>query len=217
MTELITYDIIRKVHRIEKYEIALQKIPDNFFVLVRNWLDRKQTMQKGAAYLLEMENAKKLLEDLINRRQKKLVISALHTVRGDMPPKNMAPEEEKFFDNLVNIMRRFRQDLQEQMFGYDSIIEEKLESAKMLIQEIKMDKNENKSALEKKDEIAAKEPEDKEKEQNNGTIKLEITADMPSFVDSEMKSYGPFKAGAIVQVPKDIAQILLARKVAKPV
>lgn len=248
MPELITYDTIRKAHRAEKQEIALQKLPEDFFSLVRGWLGHKQSTQKGTASLLEIENAKKLLEDLVNRRQKKIVIAALHTIRGDVPPQNMALDEEKFFDVLVNSLLTFKRDAQEQMFGYDSVIEEKLESVKNLMDEMRtgnaesapiVKEKENKGEI-RKDESAIEAKPRNETEGNNSIgdsipnmdagkgvssnptenenqsiTKLKITSDVPSFVDSEMKTHGPFKAGAVAELPNDIAQVLLARKAAE--
>ncbi|MFZ3077196.1 MAG: hypothetical protein WA139_01960 [Candidatus Aenigmatarchaeota archaeon] len=242
MTELITYDTIRKAHRAEKQEIALQKLPDSFFLAVRGWLDHKQITQKGTASLLEIENAKRLLDDLLNRREKKMVIAALHTIRGDVPPTNMTLDEEKFFDSLVNMLRKTRQDLREQLFGYDSIIEEKLESARSAMDEMKASGESTILSSEKKSEDLKSDNSEKENnaEDNNaenestendhvadgtnektvaaanpsGITKLKLIADMPSFVDAGMKAYGPFKSGTVTELPNEMAQILLARNVA---
>ncbi len=211
MTELITYDTIRKAHRAEKNEIALQKLPDDFFSLVRGWIDHKQSAQKSTASLLEIENAKRLLEDLLSRREKKLVIAALHTIRGDLPPKNMTLDEEKVFDNLVKLLKEARQDMREQIFGYDSIIEEKLESARSAMDEMKAADEAGKIAPEKTEEKTTEEII----ETQSGKTGLRIIKDIPSFVDAEMKTYGPFKTGTITELPNDMAQILVARKAAE--
>lgn len=236
MPELITYDAIRKVHRAEKNEIALQKLPDSFFLAVRGWLDHKQSAQKGTASLLEIENAKRLLEDLMSRREKKLVIGALHTTRGDLPPKNMILDEEKIFDSLVRLLKQARQDMREQMFGYDSIIEEKLESARSAMNEMKaagedgkisLEKTEeknieneipgNKAETEVKKEASESQVQNNEKiiEAQNGKTRIRIKNDISSFVDAEMKAYGPFKSGAITELPDGMARILLARNAAE--
>jgi hypothetical protein len=36
--------------------------------------------------------------------------------------------------------------------------------------------------------------------------------DMPQFTGVDMKNYGPFRAGETVKLPKDIANVLVARK-----
>ncbi|MBU3957833.1 MAG: hypothetical protein KKB25_02050 [Nanoarchaeota archaeon] len=228
MTELITYDTIRKAHRAEKQEIALQKFPDSFFLLVRGWIDHKQSAQKSLDSLSDIKNAKGLLDDLLNRREKKLVIAALHTIRGDLPPQNMTLDEEKLFDNLVNILKQARQDMREQMFGCDGIIEEKLDSARAMMDEMKTSGGgESAVAQEKADNGKNETGSDcvaggaggktGAAPEISGITKLKIIADMPSFVDAEMKAYGPFKAGTVAELPREMAQILLARKVAEAV
>ena len=62
--ELITYETIRSAHRAEKDE-ELQKLPEGFFDSVRNWFKHKENM-KDTTSLLEVENAKKLLNDVVS-------------------------------------------------------------------------------------------------------------------------------------------------------
>lgn len=188
--DLITYETIRKVHRAEKQEQTLQKLPDNFFHLVRNWMEHKQKTfesSKDTVALLELENVKKLLEDLVNRRQRKVVISALHTVRGDVPPENLTEEEVKFFDKMVNLLKNFKQEVQEQLLGYENIVEEKIEDARKSLKDI------------------------------NNRKKVKILSDLPKFVDSDLKSYGPFKANESAELPVNMADVLIKRSVAEEI
>ncbi len=232
MTELITYDTIRKAHRAEKQELALQRLPGEFFTMVRGWLDHKQNTQKDIASLRETESVKRLLVDLINRRQTKIVTAALHTVRGDVPPKDMTLDEEKFFDGLVNMLKKAGQEVKERMFGYDGIIEEKLESARAMVEEMKTAAaTENNNVTQKT--IAKNNADVRNTDSVQGTgadkivsgnsihndslMKLKIITDFPSFVDAEMKTHGPFRAGAEAELPNDVAQILLSRKVAEKI
>lgn len=176
MTEIITYDVIRNVHRMEKNQITLQKLPENFFFLARKWLEQKQELaKKETVALLEIENAKKLIDDLINRRERKIVISALHTVRGGLPPENLTLEEEKFFDEIVEIFKKFKKDMQEQVIG------KKTEKVKYVVKK----------------------------------KTLKIKTDLPKFVGSDLKEYGPYKTGETVEVPEDLAEVLIKRSVAE--
>jgi rubrerythrin len=160
-----------------------------------------------------------------------------------VPPANMTLDEERFFDSLVNMLRKTRQDLREQLFGFDSIIEEKLESARAMMDEMKLTSDNKSAVAQEKQNIARTEEavseaangivpvnEAKNNNMNNNaaeeiaepvakssTKKLKITADMPSFLDGEMKAHGPFKAGAIAELPCEVAQILLARKAAEAI
>jgi DNA replication initiation complex subunit (GINS family) len=192
--ELITYETIRNAHRAEKEE-ELQKLPEGFFESVRNWFKHKEKM-KDTTSLLEVENAKKLLEDVINRRQKKIVLAALSTVRGQLPPTNLTDEERKFFDEIVNSLKIFKNEINEKFRGYEEIVEEKVEEAKKSIEELKK---------EEKMEFA----------KPDGKLLVKILSDLPRFVGSDMQAYGPLKAGDVISLPEEIGNLLINRKVAE--
>ena len=104
--DLISYETIRNAHRAEKEE-ELQKLPEDFFGAVKKWLSLKEK-QKDTTSLLEVENAKKLLDDIINRRERKIVLAALRTMRGELPPPNLTDNERRFFDEIVKSLKSFR-------------------------------------------------------------------------------------------------------------
>ncbi len=52
------------------------------------------------------------------------------------------------------------------------------------------------------------------KEKNIELVKLEILKDVPTFVGTDMKEYGPFKKGIIVELPSKVAKLFLTRKIA---
>jgi len=195
--ELITYETIRNAHRAEKDE-ELQKLPEGFFESVRNWFKHKEKM-KDTTSLLELENAKKLLEDVINRRQKKIVLAALSTVRGQLPPSNLTDEERKFFDDVVNSLKSFKNDMNEKFRDYEDIVEEKVNEAKKSIEELK--------PKEEKIEKLVVKP--------NGKLLVKILTDLPRFVASDMRAYGPLKIGDVITLPEEIGKLLIARKVAE--
>jgi DNA replication initiation complex subunit (GINS family) len=194
--ELITYETIRSAHRTEKQE-ELQKLPEGFFKSVRNWFKHKEKM-KDTTSLLEVENAKKLLEDIINRRQKKVVLSALRTVRGDLPPTNLNDDERKFFDQLVSILKDFRKNINEKFRSYEDIVEEKIEEAKKSVEVLK-----------------PKEVIEQKLIKPNGKLMVKILSDLPRFVSSNLESYGPLKAGDVITLPEGIGKLLITRKVAE--
>lgn len=195
--DIITYETIRNAHRAEKEE-ELQKLPEGFFESVRNWFKFKEKM-KDTTSLLEVENAKKLLEDVINRRQKKIVLAALSTMRGQLPPSSLTDEERKFFDEIVNILKLFKNDMNEKFRSFDDIIEEKVEEAKKSIEELK--------PLEEKIEKTVVKPD--------GKLLVKILADLPRFVGNDMQSYGPLKVGDIITLPDEIGKLLITRKAAE--
>jgi len=198
--EIITYETIRNAHRAEKEE-ELQKLPLGFFDSVRNWFSHKEKL-KDTTSLLEVENAKKLLEDVINRRERKIVLSALRTVRGELPPASLTDDERKFFDQLVNILKAFGNEMTEKFRSYADIAEEKVEEAKKSVEELKP-----KVPVEKQVENKFIKP--------NGKLLVKALADLPRFVGSNMEPYGPLKIGDVIYVPDEVGKLLIARKVAE--
>lgn len=190
--DIITYETIRAVHRAEK-EDSLQELPKNFFESVKNWLTHKQN-QKDTASLLELENAKKLVEDIINRRERKIVLAALRTLRGEMPPRNLTDSEQKFFDEIVNSLKSFRQNTSEQILGYERIIEDKIESAKSSMDDLKNLQS-----------------------RPNGKMLVKVLIEVPRFVGSDMQYYGPLKIGDVLSLPNEVADILISRKAAESI
>jgi DNA replication initiation complex subunit (GINS family) len=197
MTSLITYETIRAAHRAEKSE-QLQKLPEGFFSAVRAWFEYKQS-KRDSISLLEIDNAKRLLDDLVNRRQRKVVISALHTIRGDMPPEGLAEDEQKFFDSIVLMFRGFRQDMKERLMSYDAVAEEKIQEVRQTLAELKKPEK-LEEAWQHPEKVAAEKP------LNNNNVK--ILSDLPAFVGPDNMSYGPFKPGDAAHLPDEIAKKL---------
>ncbi len=196
--ELITYETIRNAHRAEKEE-ELQKLPPDFFESVRNWFSHKEKM-KDTVSLLEIENAKKLIDDIINRREKKIVLAALRTMRGDVPPQNMTNEERVLFDEIIKILKSYKEKLEEKIRSPIEIVEEKIEEVKESIKDLKVEEvKENKFI------------------KPNGKLLVKILTDLPRFVGSDLKAYGPLKAGDLILVPEEIGNLLISRRVAENV
>ena len=203
--EIITYETIRSSQRTEREEV-LQKLPDNFFESVREWFVRKEKL-KDITSLLEVENANKLMEDLINRRQKKIVLSALRTVRGQLPPQNLTDEERKIFDEIVKSLKAFKNNMNEKFKGYGKIAEEKIQDAKKTIEEMKPSEPVTAPVVQETIEMKPIKP--------NGKHMVKILKDLPRFVGPNLKSYGPLKVGDIITLSKEMGELLINRKVAE--
>jgi len=189
--DIITYETIRSVHRNEKDDV-LQQLPDGFYMAVKNWLIHKRTNHDTYS-LLEAENAKKLLEDIINRREKKIVLSALRTMRGELPPKSLTESEQRFFDGIVFSLKQFREKIKEESMSFDEIVQQKIDDTKKLVDDMNSEiKMENKKMV-------------------------KMLEDMPAFVGSDSNSYGPFKKGDVVSLPDDVMSLLLVRGAAEDI
>ncbi|MBU5575226.1 MAG: hypothetical protein QXF15_01490 [Candidatus Aenigmatarchaeota archaeon] len=193
MTEIITYEYIRMINREEKKEDekgTLSKLPNDFYKSVSLWFNQKQN-SKNPESIIEVKNAKLLLEDIINRRMKKIVLGALRTIRGELPLKNMTEEEQKFFDELILLMKNYKDQIRGRIFDYTTIVEEKISEAKNKILEIK---------------------EEKRLENNCEVL---IIQDIPRFLGPDEKEYGPYSCNERINLPIEIAEMLSKRNLAK--
>ena len=223
MTDLITYETIRAAHRAEK-EDKLQKLPLGFFSAVRQWIEHKSS-RKDTQSMLEVESAKKILEELVNRREKKIVLSALHTVRGDVPPDGLTVEEQKFFDQMILTLKSFKDDLQQQMWSYDRFVEEKISEVKKIMDEIpareeikSVEKNGSAKNIssthnneipeiisEKLDAQPPEVPEFPKSIPKPEMKKIKLLLDLPQFIGADLNYYGPFTNGQTTEVPPEVA------------
>jgi DNA replication initiation complex subunit (GINS family) len=53
------------------------------------------------------------------------------------------------------------------------------------------------------------------KETKKTLVEVEILKDIPTFVGTDMKEYGPFKKGDVVEVPAKVSKLFIARKIAQ--
>jgi len=54
-----------------------------------------------------------------------------------------------------------------------------------------------------------------EKDAQPSLVSLSILKDVPTFVGTDMKEYGPFSEGQTVQLPQKIAKLFITRKIAE--
>lgn len=54
-----------------------------------------------------------------------------------------------------------------------------------------------------------------EKKEKKSLSKVEILKDVPTFVGTDMKEYGPFSKGDVVSLPEKVSKLFVTRKIAK--
>jgi DNA replication factor GINS len=110
--EPITFEFIRKTHREEQKESKLSKIPENFYIKAKEYLEQKRKLsakQKNRMSSLEVKNVERLLEDIYNRRETKITNHAIMTARIDIAPENLIEEEKKLFEIIVDSLKKQRE------------------------------------------------------------------------------------------------------------
>lgn len=109
---MITYEALRKAAIEEKANKRLSRLPDGFFSEVKAYLEKKaQLHEKEDKW--ELDSAKNTLQDLMEIRERKVLLSALFGSRTGVVPENMLPAERDFFDKVINILKEFREKKEE--------------------------------------------------------------------------------------------------------
>ena len=83
---MLTYESLRELVNKEKKEQKLIELPERFFSDAKTYLDNKSKLSKGNEDLWELDNSKRMLQDLIDSRESKLVKLALVFVRAGVTP-----------------------------------------------------------------------------------------------------------------------------------
>jgi len=108
MGETITFELIRKVHREEMRSTKLTKLPENFYENVLKYLEKKREMAEkldDRKIAIEVRNVKRLIEEIFNRRERKIVTLAINCARVEMPVENLTEEEREFFEKIRKVIK----------------------------------------------------------------------------------------------------------------
>ncbi|MBD3354491.1 hypothetical protein GF361_00720 [Candidatus Woesearchaeota archaeon] len=205
----ITYETLYEILRREKTRDELQKINEGFFSDVAKYLKEKgefleQSRKKQDLFSDEekkkvdkqIENIRKILKDLYEKREKKIIDAAIDVSRTpsiNIDTSVMLKEERLLYDNILNVLNGFRNGVL------------------LNIQQAKIPEIKENIEL-KKEEEREKPDEKKEEEQNNkedNTRSVKITHSIPRFVGPDLIEYGPFEEGEDAEVPLEVADVLI--------
>ncbi len=185
MATIVTFETLREVQRREKKSEKLAELNEDFYSWVKEYFKRTE---KGDS--AELRNAKNIFDDIIDRREKKILNQALRTVRlrERTNTKVMASSEKELFESLIGLLGNFREKID-------------LNTEKFELKEMKKD------APEDIEELI-----EKEKETTAEYVKIKILEDVnEEIVGSDMKEYGPFKSGDIIELPSENANLFIEK------
>lgn len=124
---MLTFEAIRDLERGEAERKTLQKLPENFAEEVRQYLALKgSNMEKNSADIHEIENAKRSVKELFEKRERKLMEQVLYTVKTGMPTENLTPDEERLYLYVIEEVKKHR----EMFFSSGKPVEPALEKVK---------------------------------------------------------------------------------------
>ena len=108
--ETITFELIRKIQREEQTLPKLSRLQENFFDAVAAYLEHKRRMVRDDKKdVLELKNIERLVEDIVNRRERKILNAAIISARTKITPENLSEEEKVFYASLHSIIKGRRE------------------------------------------------------------------------------------------------------------
>ena len=203
----VTYETLYELLRTEKGREELQKLNSSFFSDVLNYLQEKKkilTDEKQDLFSFEekektkkqLENIRRILSELYERREKKIINMALNKSRTNsniIDMSSLLGEEKKLFDSLISLLGRFRKGI------ILNLLNEKMPVL-----------DEEKELKEIKGETAKIELEKETPEAKDSKL-VRFLHGVPRFVGTELEEYGPFEKEDIANLPDEIASLLISK------
>jgi DNA replication initiation complex subunit (GINS family) len=202
----ITYETLFDLVRREKSREELQKLEPSFLADVEAYLTEKRSIASGPnesffsdderqKTLLQLSNSCKLLRELYERRERKILMVALVKTRAEkalIDTSSMLEHEKALFNRLTEVLSQQRRDILEPLAsagGHAGF------------------PNAAKTSQEPKSQAL--------KTASQPSVTIEFLADVPKFVGRSLEIYGPYAPGQRAMLPADIAQILIDKGRAK--
>ena len=210
----ITYETLFELLKRERDRTDLQKLEPTFFNNFVDYLNEKMEMlgKEDALFSYDekkkvekqIENARRIIKGIYERREKKVLNIALtksRTKSDVIDTSSFLDNERRFFDEIVKVLDVFRNEV------INNVIDGKQISA-LTIESKKINKAADEDAQIKSgtNTVAV---ENKEKVKNIKLVRFLYA--VPKFVGKELEEYGPFEEEDIANLPSDIADILIGK------
>lgn len=192
MEEEISYKSLRKIQQLEKNSAILSELYTGFYddlfnhiQILDERLGKESSSQKEILLSDEVKNIKKIVLNVYEQREKKILLAAVSKARGGKTD----------LKNMLNIEKKL----------YTSVLEN-LEKSRKNILEKKNDKNEKNE--ENNDRELEEEPIDENNDNSNPV--LLIKQNIPEFIGTDTKSYNLSK-NDVVSMPENMCEVLVKR------
>lgn len=201
----INYRTLRKIQQMEKNSPTLTELKSDFYKAFSEYLDnlnnrleRENSSQKQLLLKDEIQNAKKIVTNIYEHREKKILLVAISKARGGNPDlKNLIDTEEELFNPILELMQKSRKTNLER------------ESTENNLNEAKTVK------IEEENKETEKSEENNENQGNPNPI-VRVTQDIPEFVGTDEKKYN-LRNNDIVSLPEEMSEMLSKRGVVEKI
>jgi DNA replication initiation complex subunit (GINS family) len=110
--EVLTYESLREIQRNEKKSEKLFELEEDFFESIQKYFEQRENSKDNGS-VIELENAKTILRDIVDRRERKILNQALRATRTHekVDTSAMTDSEKKLFDELIVTLKKYRIDI----------------------------------------------------------------------------------------------------------
>ncbi len=180
----IDYERLRAIYRLEKEASKLTHLEPDFYELLEKYVAGEKEKLSDALNKLDIAamkrfmNLKKLIQELVFLREKKIIRYALFSLAEGAPePENLVGWEKDMYREIKDVLARYIDQVNRIFEG----------------------------------EVGG----GKEKRKPLNVVRVRILEDIPTFVGTDFKEYGPYRSGEIVEMPQDVADVLTRRGLAE--
>lgn len=200
----ITYETLFELLKREKDLADLQKLEPDFFNNFVDYLnDKKGILDKEDSLFSydekkkvekQIDNAKRLIKGIYERREKKILNIALtksRTKSNVIDTSSLLENEKRFLNEVEKVLNVFRSEV------IDTVIDGK-----------------HASTAKEEDNINEKNINDTndDKKETKDTKLVRFLHAVPKFVGKELEEYGPFAEEDIANLPLEIADLLINKE-----
>jgi len=199
----ITYETLFEVLKREKDTSDLQRLETGFFNNFVDYLNEKKRLMEKDDTLFsndekkkverQIDNAKRLVKELYERREKKVMEIALikSRTKSDVMDKSSFLEHEKgLFNELVDILDRLRNNVANNIISGNYP---------------------NGAVATNMTDDAKREIVERSAQPQNDTKLVRFLHPVLKFVGKELEEYGPFEEEHIANLPSEIAELLIEK------
>jgi len=190
MEEEINYRYLRKIQQSEKNSPKISELSSDFYKQLTDYIKtlednskRENTEQKQKIINEEIKNTKKIIENIYEHREKKIILAAITKARGGKPNiENLIDYEQELFDSIYSILQKSREEL----YKKNNDLKQKKTKNLKNHNENQIINNENKNPI------------------------ILLTEDIPEFVGTDTKKY-LLKKNDIISISPHICELLSKR------
>jgi len=206
---IITYETLYEILRREKFRTDLQKLDSSFLLDVAEYFKNKEAILKSQENKdsifasrevektrTELKNIRRIINELYERRERKIIQLALLAVRGSICDTSaMLNSEKELFESLKEVLNRYKSSALSFVFG------------EMQIENVVLPVSIEQKPLKREEKI---------KEDNTANMRfVRFLCSLPEFVGPDLKSYGPFEEGSMAELPVGVVEMVVGNKSAE--